>query len=599
MGAQIFCSGISRAQAAEPVRIRRTQVQGCKQIRCRVVKSILLQEKTPWWRRKPKQRGYDPFWAEEDRRRIELFYRGHGFYDAKVAEPEVKSSQGGKGVEILYRIEEGKPILVAGIDIIFADGVEKEKDPKTMRSLLGYKEGVRFELEPYQAAATAMETYYKDHGYFRAQVRRSAEVDPARQSARVSYSITKGAWYRIREVRVEGCQQTKPAVVKRALNLKPGERYSRKRVFENQRRVQRLPIYRTVRLVEEADDPARKVDLVFKVEEGKPREVKVGLGYGSEEGVRVQAGWRHENFLGGARELSVSARWSELLELEEVKLVQPNLGRPGSFLQVKSERKVARERAYTNEAISWSPTYHLILTKYLWNEVSYRIEQNTISQVSSALEIKEADLARQGLLSALSDQVVWSDVEDPVRPRQGARASLFLEAGGGPLGGDFPYAKAIGELRGYYPLLGPAFSRVVGAARLKVGWAEPSGKMERMPLFLRFYTGGTGSVRGFDRYQLGPVDPQGRPIGGTKLWETSAEVRFPLYQSWSGVVFYDGGWVWPEREGYNLKDVIYSAGGGVSYNTAIGPVSVEVGFPLTSNPRYPEYRIHLNIGYAF
>jgi len=581
--------------APASIRINKITVTGCKQIPCRTVRSILLQEKTPWYRLRLKEGGFDPFWAEDDRQRIEKFYLSRGFYSVKAAKPEIKESKNKKGVEISYAIVEGAPVNVSGIEILFPDGRDEEDDPQKMRARVKLKEGGRFELTPYQDSATAMENYWKDEGFYRVKVDRRAVVDPAAQTAAVTYSITHGPRYRLSDVKVEGCKQTDPSVVQKILSIKPRDWYNRTLVIENQRQVQRLPIYKSVRVIENVDDDTHRIVLIYRVEEGKPREAKVGVGYGSEEGVRVQASWRHVNFLGGARELTVSARWSELLEKEGITFVQPNVRKNGDFISLATQRIVEHEEAYTHEAISVSPTYHFILTRYLWAEVSYIIEDNRTSRILNILEIKQEDIAKEGLLSAVAGRLEWADVNDPVNPRQGARAGLYLEYAGGPVGGDFSYLKIIGEARGYYPIYGP----VVGALRWKLGWAEPEGSMTEIPIFKRFFTGGTGSVRGFDRYQLGPVDNNESPIGGSKLWEGSFELRFPAWKDFGGVLFLDSGWVWPEGQNYDPSDVIYSAGFGVRYNTPIGPLAFDLGFPLTGLSQYPDVRLHFNIGNTF
>lgn len=576
-------------------RIKAIRVEGCAQIPCRIVRTVLRQEPTPWWRRDLKEGAYDPFWAEDDRRRLELFYRARGFYSVVVAPPEVAEDRRGRGVTITYRIQEGSPVLVSYISIIFEDGMEDDDDLATMRGLCKYKEGDHFELEPYQAAAAAMENYYKDKGFYRARVLREAEVDPELCRAEITYRITHGPRYRLRSIAIEGCRLTDPAVVRRSLTLKEREWYSRKLVIENQRRLQRLPIFRSVRIIEQVDDERRRIDLIIRVEEAKPREVKLGLGYGSEEGVRVQVGWRHANFLGGARELYLTARWSELLEREEIRFVQPNLARPGNYVQLVSEHRVEHEPAYTHEAVAVAGTYHFIITRYLWADVSYRVEQHHTSRVLNLLEVKQEDLAREGVLSAVSVRLEWMDVDDPIRPTQGARAGLYVEFGGGPLGGEFSYLKVVGEARGYYPIFPP----VIGALKLKLGWAEPMEDLAVLPFFLRFNAGGTGSVRGFGRYELGPLDPEGKPLGGVRLWEGSFELRFPISRRIGGVIFVDSGWVWPEGEDYNPDDVLYSAGFGLRYDTPIGPLALDFAFPLVEDPELPNFRFHFNVGHTF
>jgi outer membrane protein assembly complex protein YaeT len=583
------------ATSAGGLRINRIVINGCRLIPRRTVRSILQQQKTPWYRLNPGRGAYDPFWAEDDRNRMELFYRSRGFYLARVSAPEVKLDRRRRGVTITYQVSEGKPTLVTRIEVIFEDGVYREQDRARVKALIALKAGRRFELAAYQQSAEAIAGYFQDWGFFRVRVTRGAEVDPAAGTALVSFRIVRGNRYKIREIKVAGVKRTDESVVYRAIDLETSKWYNRSEVIKNQRRVQKLPIYRVVRVVETADDENRKVDLTFKVEEGKPREVRVGVGYGSEEGVRVQGTWRHVNLFGGAREFSVSARWSELMEREEIRFAEPNVKQPGDFIQVVAVRQVDHELAYTHEAVGLSPTYHFILTDYLWAEVSYRIEQNLTSRIENALAIKAEDLAREGILSALTARLEWADVDNPINTRRGARASLVIEYGGGFLGGDFPYLKASGEARAYYPIL----PQLVIAARGKIGWAEPLGDLQTLPIFIRYFAGGSTSVRGFARNELGPLDPNGQPIGGSRLYEGNLELRFPLYRELGGVVFLDTGWVWPESQNWALSDLAYGAGFGFRYATPIGPLGLDVGFPLTDQSRYADFMIHFNVGQTF
>lgn len=584
-----------KSEEKQGTRIEDIELKGCERMACRTVKSILRQKETPWYRINPGKEGYDPFWAKEDRNRIEKFYKSRGFFNVNVTGPEETWSEDGQSVSLSYEIEENRPVQVKRIEIYFTDGLHIDRDPMIMRSLLKLKEGDRFEQSPYQETAGAMETYYQNDGFFNVSVKRSAVVDPDELTAVVTYRVRKGARFKIGEIEIKGFKKTESEVVKRAIKIKKGDRYRRNEVYADQRSVQRLPIYRTVRLQEVPDTEDRQINIILTVEEAEPRQVKTGIGYGTEEGIRVMAGWRHVNFLGGARELAVTARWSELLEKEEISFTEPNVSRAGDYIRLTGERRVEKEEAYTHEAIALSPLYHFILTPYLWAEISYRIEQERTYDVIGEIEVEEEDLAREGVLSVFSGFLYWADLDDKTNPTQGARASLYSEAGGGFLGGDYSYYKVIGEARGYYPVFPP----VVAALRWKAGYAAPFGDMDQIPLFLRFYTGGTGTVRGFGRYELGPEDADGNPIGGSKLWEGSFEVRFPIWEELGGVVFTDSGWVWPEDGDIDPYDVRYASGLGVRYNTPIGPLALDVAFPHEQKEDQLEYRIHFNVGHTF
>jgi translocation and assembly module TamA len=603
----LLCAAMDGAAQAEPVpehnapsqkilRINKITLKGCKQLQCKTVKALLREQQTPWYQLKLKEGGYDPFWAESDRDRIELYYRARGFYSAKVDAPEVKTDKKGTGVSILYRISEGAPVKVSGLELNFADPEKEGIDRGQVLALIKkIKKGDRFEIETYQATAGAIESYYKDRGYYRAEVERKAVVDPEQKSAEVSYLVKAGDRYRVDQVAIEGCKKTKPGVAGKALLVKKGQWYSRKDVIESSRRVGKMPIYQSNRIEEKVDDQQHLVDLTVLVEEAKPNALQLGLGYGSEEGVRVQGSWSNNNFLGGARQVKLSARWSRLLETEEIDIIQPSFPKFEDYASLSAQRKVVNEKSYSDDSLAMLPAYHWYLSEHLFIDFSYRIEQNHVrSFVDLTPELKD-QLSKEGLLSAVTAGLQWAPVDNLIKPTKGFRLMLMAETGGGPLGGNFEYYKTTAEARAYHPV----YEKVVAAGRAKVGWEQPSGGMKLMPSFLRFYSGGVGSVRGFDRHMLGPLDKDRDPVGGSKLLEAGLELRFPIYANFGAATFIEGGWVWLEDQNYDLRDMVFSAGFGLRYDTVVGPISLDVGFPLSTNPAYPDYRIQVNIGEAF
>jgi outer membrane protein assembly complex protein YaeT len=576
--------------------IRRITLEGCRQVPAKQVRAALRQEKAPWWKRRAEEARFDGFWAEEDRRRIAAFYRSRGFYGTEVFPPEVEWKDGRRrGVVVRYRVSEGVPVRVESVRWVFEDGEPSPEEMEDLRGLAEIRAGDRFETPAYQRTGHAAEAYYRDKGHFHASVTRRAEVNLDERSAKVVYEVSRGDVYRAGAVTVEGTLATRPRAVEKALDLKEGETYSRSGVIENQRRVSRLPIYSSAHIRETADEEKGEVRFTVRVEEGKPRRLQVGAGYGSEEEVRVRLAWGHVNVGGMAEEFTLSTRWSALLEAEEARLARPNVFRAGDVLQISGERRVQREESYTHEALALMPSYRVLLSRRLTGEISYRVERSHVKAFLDAASVDEDDLAREGLLSAAIGRLDWIATDDPVEPSRGWRAGLFGEVGLGLLGGDFRYRRFVADARAYWP----ALSRVVLAVRGRAGWAAPSGGLDRIPIFKRFFTGGASSVRGFDRYRLGPLDADGKPIGGAKMWEGSTEARFTFTKTWGAVAFVDNGWTWLEEESVSASDVVFSAGAGLRIRTPLGPIALDAAFPLESGPAYPKYRIHLNIGHAF
>ena len=117
------------------------------------------------------------------------------------------------------------------------------------------------------------------------------------------------------------------------------------------------------------------------------------------------------------------------------------------------------------------------------------------------------------------------------------------------------------------------------------------------PIEERFYAGGSYSIRGWARADLGPKNRDGKPIGGKSRLETSLELRFPLYKRLSGVLFYDAGNVWQKTFFINTDNLGMAAGAGVRLRTPIGPVRIDAGAPL--NRGKTGVQIHFSVGHSF
>ncbi|MEE9193299.1 MAG: BamA/TamA family outer membrane protein, partial [Thermodesulfobacteriota bacterium] len=142
---------------------------------------------------------------------------------------------------------------------------------------------------------------------------------------------------------------------------------------------------------------------------------------------------------------------------------------------------------------------------------------------------------------------------------------------------------------------------IVIAKRLQFGMLYPFGSTGEfdVPIFKRFFAGGSNSVRGFPFQKLGPLDSNEDPLGGNSLLVGNLEVRFPFYADLGGVVFLDYGNVFPDSFSYPLDKLKYAVGTGIRYNTIIGPLRLDFGYALNPNPDLNRFQVWLSVGQAF
>jgi translocation and assembly module TamA len=148
----------------------------------------------------------------------------------------------------------------------------------------------------------------------------------------------------------------------------------------------------------------------------------------------------------------------------------------------------------------------------------------------------------------------------------------------------------------YWDVLGDR--RSILAARTTFG-SFLGANAQSVPIHMRFFAGGGGSVRGYDYQSIGPRDPvTDKPIGGGSLFEASLEWRQRLWGDFGAVAFVDAGTVGTGSTP-DFDEIRVGAGLGVRYYTAIGPIRADVALPLIKQAGSSGYGIYIGIGQSF
>ena len=139
---------------------------------------------------------------------------------------------------------------------------------------------------------------------------------------------------------------------------------------------------------------------------------------------------------------------------------------------------------------------------------------------------------------------------------------------------------------------------MVFAAGLSLGSITGAGRDE-IPADERFYAGGGGSIRGYAYQSVGPFR-QGEPVGGGSLLEVAFEARLKFTDRLGLVAFLDGGNAYTERFPDFEETLRWGAGLGFRYFTPVGPLRLDVAFPLNRRPDIDDrFQVYVSLGQAF
>jgi outer membrane protein insertion porin family/translocation and assembly module TamA len=499
---------------------------------------------------------FDRFVLERDLQRIERYYRARGYYEAHVRAADVVVR--GRYVYVHIKIVEGQPVLTARIDIHGIDAL----DPAAARRMKAIAEsnlkpGQPFDEDTFETAEKELKRSAEDLGYAYVTVTRSANVDLPRRLASAGFWLELGRRAKFGAVRFEGLGSFPEAPVRRALDIKPGEPYSRTDLDEAKRALLDLNVFSSVSI---EPDPARsgpdpepaEVPLLVKVERSKLRSVHVGFGVQLDTqrtDLHVIAGWEDSNFLGGFRRFLVEAVPGAVLFPTRL----PDLQKPDRLLPEIRVRNEFRQPGFieprTNGLLRLqSSIYPVILTgaydpnapvlgyrdlrasvgleRSMWRLYGVLTQNVQVSSPFTYAGTLDPDLGT--ILVSYPELFMTLDLRnDRVEPHKGAYLSVDTQVAG--TGGDARDIKVQPEARGYIPLarrwtlatratVGFLFARNYGetvapndSGRCGIDTVECAGVgradwvRDVQLMFLRgFFSGGSGSNRGYALREIGP-----------------------------------------------------------------------------------------------
>jgi len=549
----------------------------------------------PWylpWRSYP---SFDPVTFTTDIERLARFYRAQGYYHAQVTY-DLESQKDDHFIVARIMITEGDPVHVTRVTFAVTDEPALTQELATIRSSLPLSEGSVFTEEKYQQTEAKIKTFFLDLHRGRVKVERKAVIILDQQAAQVSYVIEAGPPTVFGETKVEGTSKIDPGLVTRELTYKPGEPFSATAVAESRKKLLDLNLFSSVRFLEE--ESTTDLDIIpmqVQVTEKPFREWQAGVGFGTEDLGRAQVRWRNNNWFGDGRRLDVQVKVSSLVRDIDVSFLQPHAFGRGNRFRLTLRPQQLNQPGYLLNGTRVQPKFEREFMPSLSGFLAYRLEYDRLNNVSSSVIQALREFQRKGTLSGLSLGLAWNTADDPLNATKGKVLTFSAEQVGGWLGGTFNFIKFQGETKTYH-LIAP---QTVLAARLKLGFADPFGDSDEVPLFERFYAGGLNSVRGYGRDRLGPISASNDPIGGRSLIEGSIELRRQFSEKFGGTLFLDFGHVSLRSFTIPVGELKYATGFGVLYGTPIGPLLLALGFPFDPPRKDQPWQIHFSVGQFF
>jgi len=340
-------------------------------------------------------------------------------------------------------------------------------------------------------------------------------------------------------------------------------------------------------------DGTEAIDLQVRQTAGPARTLAGTAGYSTGQGVRAQASFTHRNLfqpegaliaavVAGTQEQGVSGTFR-----------RSNAGRRDRTFQFIASASHQNYDAFDaligTVAVRWSYDSTPIWQK----KFTYAYGGELTGTNESVYDFGRGARRRATYgIAALPGLAVFDQSDSLLNPTRGYRLKLNLSPETSVRGAVHPYVRTMIEGTFYYP----AMDNLVIAGRARAGAIFGVERDDLAPS-RRYYGGGGGSVRGYGFQRLGPVDPEGNPIGGRSLNEFALEARY-RFGNFGIVPFIDAGNSYASALPSG-KDLRFGAGIGGRFYTNFGPLRVDVATPLNRRPGDGRIALYISIGQAF
>ena len=524
---------------------------------------------------------------------LESFYKNRGYLNFSVNNSIITISENKQELFITVDIFEGEIYKINEVSIAGDIPI----DEQVLESLIFLENNSVFSQELITFSEDSINNLLNNEGFLFSEV--SGNIRSVDDNlVDVIFFVEPGQRTYIRNINFVGNERTHDIVLRREMRQMEGAWASNSLIERSKLRLDRLGFFKQVDFEKiPVSGEKDKVDIEFTVEEEFSGSIAGSLGYGA-YGFSLGANYSESNAFGTGNSIGVGINYSDWQTNLSFNFFDPYFSPDGVGLGYGA---YLRSSDYSNFNIS---AYN---TESFGGSVQFVLPINEISQLSLSVALDQTDLQSDFLSSRQLLDFIASEGSKFETLTLGASWSRnSLNRGLFPTAGTLNVISAsvaipgssltYGRLSHRFKYFRPLSNNFIFSIRTELGGLFAYGDTETAPPYENFYAGGLNSVRGFEQNSLGPravydnfFSGYNRPVGGTYSLEGGFDLIFPIpfledTRSVRSSVFLDYGNVFSEEcksyetncSEFDLSELRYSLGLGVTWITALGPMSFAI-----------------------
>ena len=591
----------------DPAKINEIHIVGNKVFKESTLKDLFDQDTGNWMSWYTKSDRYARNKLNADLEALRSYYLQRGYLEFRVDSTQVAISPDKQKIGLTVNIHEGNQYVVSGVRM---DGNYLERDDE-FKSLIKIKPGEPYNADQVADTVKAFNDYFSNFGFAFAKVEAVPEVDKANNRVAIVLQAQPARRAYIRRINVSGNNKTRDEVIRREFRQFEASWYDGQKIKLSRDRVDRLGFFTQVEIeTQEVPGNPDQVDLLINVVEKPTGSIQLGAGFSSAEKVSLSFGIKQENVFGSGNYLGLDVNTSKYNRTLVVSTTNPYFTDTGISrtydVYYRTTRPYYDDAAYKivtkGASVRFGVPFSEVDTVFFGAGVEgNEIKPGTMMPGRYSIYCGGDATSNTGCSkTGIPLTIGWSrdNRDSALAPNAGRYQRVNLETS---LLSDMRYWKANYQIQQYIPLN----KKYTIALNGELGWGGAIGN-NPYPIFKNFYSGGLGSVRGFEQGTLGPhdiVNPN-LAMGGTRKLTLNAEFMVPFPGAGNDrtlrlFTFLDAGNVWAEGQSMDLSTLRASTGIGISWISPLGPLRLAYAQPIRKFTGDRTQKLQFQIGTSF
>jgi len=550
------------------------------------LREIIQTRESRWYRFLTTDDTYDPDRLTYDRELLRRYYLSRGYADFRVTSAVAELTPDKEEFFITFTVEEGERYQFGNIGL---QTELRQLNVEALRDRLTTEQGDWYNAEEVEKSIANLTSAVGDLQYAFVDIQPRITRNREAHTIDVVYQINEGPRVFVERIDIVGNVRTLDRVVRREMQLVEGDPFNSSKLRRSEKRIRDLGFFERVNVsTAEGSQPDRSV-IQVAVQEQSTGEIEIGAGFSTVDGPLANFGIRERNLLGRGQDLRFSATVSGRTQEFDLSFTEPyfldrDLAAGVDLFRITRDNRDESSYEEANTGIGFRLGYPL--TERLRQRLNYTLQQTEIENVDADASrfIREQQGTR--LVSLVGQELMYDARDSRIDPTEGYFIRLNNEIAG--LGGDAQFSRnRLGG--GIYVPVPFLFDRTVFSVLGEVGYVFGLG--QDVAISDRFFLGGD-SLRGFAPAGVGPRDlTSDDALGGNRYYRGSLELAFPIglpeELGVTGHAFSDFGSLSEveanPQAGERLIDedaLRLSVGTGISWRSPLGPIRIDLAFPL-------------------